>query len=855
MVILWLDVTAQQDTVLTDPLRLNEIVITARVDKDKLLTPVSVYSLDGEDLMGLQGTAASLKGVPGHFVDASVGEVFSRVHTRGISLSAEDDIGWYYSSLYEDGLPVTVVQYNYYTPDFFFRPDLSVSKVESLRGGKSMILGANAPGGLIQFDTRRIDTVYQSHDRVTFGLYESGRWMGRLEGISGGPIGRSGWQHNFSYMFRYDEGPRNLDYSMNEGGQFKISISKVFSKGIFDFRIKYLNDKVNRYTGLAASGWDNPIPAFGQDFSSTSLLPPSLDARLPDGRSNSSTTYAYNPSNGIRAKDIALQANIDIALGSWILEGKARYSRKRIDWQNAIGGQPLGLENFLTYFISGDPFPVGLVEFKESATGQTLASVNNLGVLNAFQGMPPTFEYIQGKLPFDAVMGTGAWKRDDAINEYIQDLRLVREINDLHFEVGMFSSVSNVNLYTNASFLYTTYEPSPRLLEVNLVNPGEPSRALSDELGLSNYGALFYQGADIRASQNAIYSMVHAPLSSSTLLDAGVRLERIQHKGDRDRFANSTREGGIDGNPLTSYDGGVLEKTGSENIDFSYLTLSYSLGINHTISRSTSVYARYSSGNKAPEINYYTNNFVNVDLPGKGTIQDIEQMEGGVKFYHPRTSLAISGFYSKLNDVPFSEFVFDQDNNRIFYSPTLFNSSETVGLELESAFQVGSLFELQYRLTLQSGKLKDYQVYQTQGTTDENDDVIIDFSGNSLPHTPSYTQSARITLDQTKYSVDLDWHIMGARYGNLENSFKMQSYSTWDISWEYRFNNRFYFSFSVNNLFNSSGIANFFGPNQFGSNASQATAAFIESNPQASFVVFPIYPRTLYFSVGYRFVK
>ena len=46
---------------------------------------------------------------------------------------------------------------------------------------------------------------------------------------------------------------------------------------------------------------------------------------------------------------------------------------------------------------------------------------------------------------------------------------------------------------------------------------------------------------------------------------------------------------------------------------------------------------------------------------------------------------------------------------------------------------------------------------------------------------------------------------------------------------------------------------NFFGPNEFGSNSNAATADFINQNPNASFVVFPISPRSIFLKVGYDF--
>jgi hypothetical protein len=57
----------------------------------------------------------------------------------------------------------------------------------------------------------------------------------------------------------------------------------------------------------------------------------------------------------------------------------------------------------------------------------------------------------------------------------------------------------------------------------------------------------------------------------------------------------------------------------------------------------------------------------------------------------------------------------------------------------------------------------------------------------------------------------------------------------------------------VTNLFNSVGLANFFGANNFGANANGATAQFIQANPDSSFVVVPVLPRGGLLKLSYRF--
>jgi len=69
----------------------------------------------------------------------------------------------------------------------------------------------------------------------------------------------------------------------------------------------------------------------------------------------------------------------------------------------------------------------------------------------------------------------------------------------------------------------------------------------------------------------------------------------------------------------------------------------------------------------------------------------------------------------------------------------------------------------------------------------------------------------------------------------------------------YQLNNHVNVSLIVNNIFNSAGLINFFGPNEFGSNSNVATPMFIEENPEATFVVLPINPRSIYLKIGYDF--
>lgn len=797
------------------------------------------------------GVAASLSQIAGIWSDASTGEVFSRVHTRGISLSATDDIGWYYNALQEDGLPITMVQYQQFAPDFFMRPDISIDRLEVIRGGKSGILTQSGPAVSVNYISRQPTDEYHGKDRLTLGIYDGGRPMARIEGYHGGPIGKQGWAYDYSYLYRYDRGPREVSYAFNRGGQMKAGLSKKTKRGVFSLKGKWLDDQVNRYTGVAAQNWSSPQPAFGMSFQNSTLLVPGFQER----NNRVGDQYQYDPSNGIDVQEKSLQFNADVSLGEWRLINRAKYSNKDIDWQTTIGGQPLGLDNFLTYFISGDAFPAGVVSFTEVATGTPIAIVDNSEAFGVFQGLPPGFEYFSGSLPNDAIMGSGAWKKDDSIDEWMNDLQLKRSWDQLSLTMGVFGASSQVDIFTNASFVYSTYEAQSRLLSVSLDNPGAPSRLLSDSQGLSNYGALFYEGADIRVNQYGVYSDVSFNISPLIKVDAGLRYHAINHSGTKDISAPNAADGGLDGNPLTSYDNGFLQPTDGDPIDFGYDYLSFSIGCNYKVADDLIAYGRYSSSHKAPELNYYINNFSNQEIPAnlQIEIQDINQGEVGVAWGGGDEVVQIAGFWSQLRDVPFVDFVFDSELNQIFYTPTQLNGSTTIGAEVDAKLRISDHLSLRTVGTWQRGRLDQFTVYDPQGTISTDDDIVVDFEDNVLPHTPSIMLRQGINYAIGSWQASMAWNYMGARYGNAANAFSLPSYSTVDLRLDYQLSQRWSASLACDNLNNSGGLQNFFGPNEFGSNANAADQNYINSNPNGSFVVFPIMPRTIYLSTQYNY--
>ncbi len=837
-----------------DLLSLESVVVTGSFEpRTQLESNTAITILTSKSLVRTfpQGTADLLQSIPGTFTDPSAGEVYTRVYTRGISASVEDDLGWYYVSLQEDGLPVSMVQHSFYSPDIFHRTDLTIRKVEAIRGGNAAITALNGPGAIFNFISRGPYDRFNGEFSLSGGIQGDDNEVSKLEGTIGGPLGND-WYYNIGGHYRWDEGARNVNYTFSKGGQVKFNITKNNDKGYIKLYGKLLDDFTNRYNGVAAVNWDNPNAAFGQDFNSTALLLPKLNATIPDGRNTlGGASNSFNTSRGLHAQDLAL--GIDVLQEfdkEWNLHLNIKYSNKSAEWETSQGNSLISLNNPVAYFASGAELPIGQVVFRDANSKEEVARVNNSGVV-----MGGTFEYLSdGRLPNDAIMGALPWYKQNKTKEWIGQFSVSKELDKHDLSFGIAGGFSDTSAFTQASFAYVTYEPNPRMLEVTLENPGQPAIALSDPTGISNYGRLFYGNSRANVSQLAGYINDRWNVFDKVHLDIGFRYENIGHKGSNDRFAPLDHDGGLDGNVNTAFDNEILSSTGVvDNFNFNYDYLSYSMGINYKFLDVAALFARFSSANKAPELNYYFNNFSNVSINQEGQVQKIQQAELGLKWNKKRFSSTVTTFWSQLKNVGFIDFEFDPEDGSIFYAPVQFNNSRTIGVELETAYAPITNLSFFVNATIQHAKAIQWTVYDAADTVDMSDDSIIHFSGNNLPYNPNLMLNTTMEYDNNKINTFLKWQFMGEREANIANGFQLPAYSVFNLGLGYRISQKIAANLLITNIFNSAGLTNFLGVNRIGANINDVTTEFVAQNPDVSFVVVPILPRSTILKLNYKF--
>ena len=170
-----------------DVSEVEELVVTGRAGTEGQKRIEASYAITtvSEDKLRMQSppsVAEVLKNVPGLWVEASGGVGGANIRARGIPIE-----GFAAIALQEDGLPV---QHDgglgFLNTDFSFRMDETVNRVEVVRGGPSSIFASYAPGGTINFITRKATEPFEGLAKAEvgdWGYWRGDAWMG---GVAGG---------------------------------------------------------------------------------------------------------------------------------------------------------------------------------------------------------------------------------------------------------------------------------------------------------------------------------------------------------------------------------------------------------------------------------------------------------------------------------------------------------------------------------------------------------------------------------------------------------------------------------------------------------------------------------------------
>lgn len=299
---------------------LETVVVTGRAGLDevsKVDVSYAVTTITSESLRmdAPLGVADALGSVPGFWVESSGGEASANIRVRGIPQEGFSSVG-----MEEDGLPV---QHDpglgWLNADQAFRLDDTIERIEVVRGGPASMFSSNAPGGVVNFITRRAGDVADG----SIKLESSDYGLRRFDGWYGMPVGD--WRVGFGGFYRADDGVRDPGYTANEGGQLRFSIGRTFESGSIDFNVKHIDDSVIFYTGLPLT--------YGSDGDVTGI--PGIDANFGTLSGPDTKHVTLRDANGTFPLDVSRGTDVELTQytfkfeyelpGNWKLRNGTRY--------------------------------------------------------------------------------------------------------------------------------------------------------------------------------------------------------------------------------------------------------------------------------------------------------------------------------------------------------------------------------------------------------------------------------------------------------------------------------------------------------------------------------------------------
>ncbi len=841
---------------------LEEIIVTGVFKRIALEeAPVAVTALSGEELAQAAPTSAAdlIKSVPGVFVNSGLGEIRNIVYSRGVSAgSNEAASGYFYVSLQEDGLPVSNPTFSNYGPDYFSRPDLTLARLEALRGGTATITGPNAPGGIFNYISKTGRSHAGGEVALKYGLEGDGRNPHyRADFYYGGETEPgSRIYYSIGGFYRESDGARDPGYTLNAGGQVRANALFEYDSGEVLISAKYHGDSNGFFEFLPARNFNNPQYAPGIS-PYDSFLPPAAPHAWTDPGGGISS---WDGSNLVESEQISLSLKWDHEFGGgWNLSNNFRYADSSTNWNSGAVIFALPVNDPFVYILSNTFGIPGTFQFTDRQTGNLVAEVVST------TGFDHTVT--QSDLPNPQILENGVLTQvafDPAyeVDEVMNLFTLSRAWDAHSISAGFYYAKADIfRRFDGGGLGISGIRNQPQLYDITLDLGGGTVIDVTSPEGFAALGDTISAGnrSDGTQEQYSLFFGHTWDFTDQLSFDWGVRYENVEYDitnilGTPQGF--DPAQGGSDGNPLTLYDNfpNTLGEPLSAKRDYDYV--SYSLSLAYAVNDNLQTYIRYSSGEKAPDFQTM------VDLDTADEInslfveaEEIQQFEIGLRYSGEQLTLALFPFWSELDNVTDPQLFNDQDG--ISYTPApIAGRLTTVGVEIEADYQITDTLSVRTALTLQKSDSEDFGFW-VQNTPSREDDVISEIPDGDADNIPDFmgrTTLSYAPLDQL--SAFLTWNYLGDRPANRWNTFDLPAFSIFDAGVSFAVSERIRLRLDIKNLLNEEeGVLSWAPSGGFLQSLDRQafTPAQLTADPDQVFSIITAQPRSTFVSASYAF--
>lgn len=869
----------------------------------KIESSVSISTVNFKEIeeRSPQGTGELMSLIPGVYVDNSSGNLGSKVYVRGLTTGVNSIIGvaagtgFRYISLQEDGLPIMSTNVSMAAPDFFHRIDGTVSRLEAIRGGSSSISAANSPGGIFNFISKVGKNELNGQAKMTYGLYNNGNALYRSDVNFGGPMGEK-LRYHIGGFYRRDDGTRVTTTPANVGGQVKANLVYLGKNSTLTWYAKHLNDRNTIYGALPAVSPDNITAQEGfdirngrsfSDFNVSSVdyskfpQPNKRDVSISDGAVTRSSAAGFEASR---------------SLNGWTLNNNFKFSRLEADVNKSEESNTFDTDSLLN-----DPFPRTLYD--------------------AVSGNPLEANEISDKLLTSVIISYHT-----RMSDFMDQVSISKETEKHRLTLGAFGAYNKANVDYFVNAYLSTFNANPKVVAYDYANPyigwlapgatglepvTSPERIqATSPTGSISLNVLPNNESTIATTTMALFANDVWTISDRITLDAGIRLEMVNHKGSKRGNNNTAFLGftplfdpanpvanpafnisepvsptnspvlpnevllnGADGDPYTMYDETSFYLNDEKfDFDIDYQYWAGSLGINYKLSENAAMFVRGTRGVKAPDIDYYVFNFDNIEISeenaGIGSFSELKeeiiQSEVGAKIKKNKISFFTTFFYNNLRNIPINSFG-STNTGLSFFTPTTFSESRTFGLETELNYTPVESLNLRITSTIQDSRWKRYFSHDIATIADSLNrgaalsnqlylDNINEINDKTIADIPNFFGEFSVTYKVGKLLLNSGLKYTGKRAFNANNAVYTPGFYTLNAAASLNIKS-FNISIDINNITNTVAFTSFSryleGSLSIDALTTEQVNGLKEQN--APILGYPIRPRFSRIAVTYNF--
>ena len=796
----------------SDALQLDEVIVTGRSgieQRTKASTSYSVTNIDEQRLRMQAPTSVTeaLKSVPGFWVESSGGEASGNVRARGIPVDGFGSI-----TLLEDGMPVQHdPALGYLNGDQVFRLDETIERVEVVRGGPSSIFYSNAPAGAVNFIPRRVGDHADGILKYTVGDYG----LNRIDAWFGAPVGD--WKLSMGGFYRYDSGIRNPGFRADDGGQFRISLSRELERGRVSFDIKHMDDIVALYLGIPMrtypDGKIRAVPGFDGNYGTIAGPETSLvRMKTADG-----SDFIFDNTKGTHVARTQATAMFEFDLDDHLeFSDRLRFNDTNTQRNGVFPNAIMSATSWLNQ-------SAGLLANYPGATALQLR----------YNDSPSTVFDVTNQNGNGLMIIGGLRSVSLPVREVMNDARLMRKFEfagQTHdITLGYYVAKADETFTRYSSTALLDVRNNSRLLDMVAVDPtGKVLGTLTDN-GIWRYG---YEWENDRgqSTSNAVYLSDEWQVTDRLRIDAGIRREEVHVTGT----AEEQQQVSLGTQAATSE---IWTGTGVfDHFDRSFHKLGWTIGANWQFNSHSGLFARYTPTFRLPNLS----NFID-DPFAKSVIQTMDLGEIGYKYANELLDVYATGFWTKYNNVGFSNYVFNPQSG----ASTLqagYADTRAYGLELEGGVYPIEWFDVSFNATLEQPQYEGLRYTQLVNGSP----VLRDYVGNQLIRVPKVSMRIvpGLNLFNRRLRIQASWEYEGNRYVDTANSVRLPAYQVVNASARLVMTDHLDLYGYVDNLTNSLGLT------EGNPRAGELQSADAGAN---TFIARPVLGRNYRFALMYRF--